>query len=179
MDRARTDKILAKAVGTYAALLGKKPISFAAPGWMINAHALAFFEANGFSYTSDTRGTGPFYPRMDGRTFGVLQIPSTLPTLDEMVGLEGNDQAGLARYFADALTEGLNVISVHTELEGNRWTGFLKTFIAECLDRGYKFERLVDIAASVKSEGEPPVCECVYGYVRGRAGEVTLQGPPV
>ena len=57
---------------TYAALLGKKPVSFAAPGWMINAHALAFFEANGFSYTSDTRGTGPFYPRMDGRRFAVL-----------------------------------------------------------------------------------------------------------
>ncbi len=178
MDRARTEKILAEAAGTYEALVGKKPASFAAPGWMISAHALAFFEANGFSYTSDTRGTGPFYPRMGGRTFPVLQIPSTLPTLDEMVGLEGNDQATLAAFFANSLTEGLNVISVHTELEGNRWTGFLKMFIEQALERGYSFKRLTDIAAELKNQKDIPVCECQYGTVRGRAGEVTLQGPP-
>ncbi len=55
-----------EAVGSYEALLGKKPLSFAAPGWMINAHALAFFEANGFAYTSDTRGDRPVLSA-DGR----------------------------------------------------------------------------------------------------------------
>jgi peptidoglycan/xylan/chitin deacetylase (PgdA/CDA1 family) len=179
MDRPATEKTLAEAAGTYEALVGRKPVSFAAPGWMVNPHALAFFEAGGFSYTSDTRGSRPFYPRMGGRTFKVLQLPSTLPTLDEMVGLEGKEQPRLARFFADALTEGLNIISVHTELEGNRWTAFLASFIEQSLGRGYRFERLVDIAARVKVEEEPPVCECVYGTVRGRAGEVTLQGPPV
>jgi peptidoglycan/xylan/chitin deacetylase (PgdA/CDA1 family) len=179
MDRAATEKTLAEAVGTYEALLGRRPVSFAAPGWMINGHALAFFEAEGFLYTSDTRGSGPFYPRMEGRTFKVLQLPSTLPTLDEMVGLEGKDQSRLARFFADLLQEGLNIISVHTELEGNRWTPFLASFIEQGMERGYRFERLIDIAARVKAEEKPPACACLYGAVRGRAGEVTLQGPPV
>ncbi|MGD0230016.1 MAG: polysaccharide deacetylase family protein [Syntrophorhabdales bacterium] len=176
MDRDRTEKILQKAVSVYEALLGKKPLSFAAPGWMINAHALAFFEEHGFAYTSDTRGLTPFYPRMGGRTFKVIQLPSTLPTLDEMVGLEGDDPLGLARFFARSLTDGLNIISVHTELEGNRWTGFLASFIEQSLERAYQYERLIDIAASIRAEGNLPVCDCLYGTIRGRAGEVTLQG---
>lgn len=175
MDRARTDKILRKAVEVYLDMVGQKPLSFGAPGWMINAHALAFFEENGFVYTSDTRGEAPFYPRMAGRTFKVLQLPSTLPTLDEMVGLEGTDQEKLARFFAASLTPGLNIISIHTELEGNRWTRFLAAFIEESLQKGYRCERLIDIAGAVKEKGGLPVCECTYGTVRGRAGEVTLQ----
>jgi hypothetical protein len=142
---------------------------------MINSHALAFFEAHGFAYSSDTRGVAPFYPRMDGRTFRIVQIPSTLPTLDEMVGLEGHDSSTLASFFTASLTGGLNVISVHAELEGNHWTDFLAVFIDRSLDLGYRFERLIDVAARVRGEDRPPVCDCVYGTVRGRAGEVTLQ----
>lgn len=178
MDRRRTEKTLQTAVEVFEGLLERKPVSFAAPGWMINAHALAFFEERGFAYTSDTRGSTPFYPRMAGRTFKVIQLPSTLPTLDEMVGLEGKDQSRLARFFADLLKEGVNIMSVHTELEGNRWTPFLASFIEHCREQDYRFETLGDIAANVKAEGSPPTCECLYGLVRGRAGEVTLQGPP-
>ncbi len=176
MDRERTERTLSKAVEVFHDIMKAKPASFAAPGWMINAHAFAFFEANGFVYTSDTRGRSPFLPRLGGRTFTVLQVPSTLPTLDEMVGLEGNDQESLARYFAGTLAPGLNVISVHTELEGNRWTQFLSSFIDQCLEHGYRFERLIDIARHVLHEKKTPVCDCFYGTVRGRAGEVTLQG---
>jgi len=177
MDRQRTEKTLDKAMRVYEALLGNRAVSFAAPGWMINAHALAFFEERGFVYTSDTRGRTPFYPMMGGRTFKTPEIPSTLPTLDEMVGLEGNEQTGLARFFARSLTDGLNIMSVHAELEGNRWTGFLASFLDQSLERGCRYERLIDIAASLRTGGDLPVCECLYGKVRGRAGEVTLQGP--
>lgn len=179
MDRTRTDRVLRKAVQVYQDVVGQRPVSFGAPGWMINAHALAFFEDNGFVYTSDTRGSAPFFPRMGGRTFKVLQLPSTLPTLDEMVGLEGTDQNGLATFFAGCLREGgINIISIHTELEGNRWTTFLSSFIEQSLARGYRCKRLIDIARDLK-EHHLTVCECIYGNVRGRAGEVTLQGEPV
>jgi len=179
MDRPRTEAILLKAAETFESILAEKPRSFAAPGWMINAHALAFFEEHGLAYSSDTRGAGPFLPRMAGRIFRVVQLPLTLPTLDEMVGLEGTDPEALARYFAGLLDGGLNVMAVHTELEGKRWTPFLASFIELASRLGYRFERLIDIAAPLTAEGRLPVCDCEYGTVRGRAGEVTLQGKAV
>jgi undecaprenyl phosphate-alpha-L-ara4FN deformylase len=175
MDRTRTEATLVKAADTFESILGSRPLAFAAPGWMINAHALAFFQEQGFAYSSDTRGTTPFYPRMDGTTFRVMQLPLTLPTLDEMIGLEGNDVETLARYFTGLLTPGLNLMAVHTELEGKRWTPFLASFIESAVTQGYRFERLIDIASGF-STGDLPVCECEYGSIRGRAGEVTLQG---
>ncbi len=178
MDRAGTDATLTKAFSTFESIMGDKPLSFAAPGWMINAHALKFFEEHDLAYSSDTRGTAPFCPRMAGKTFRVMQLPLTLPTLDEMIGLEGNDPHVLAGYFDDLLIPGLNVMAVHTELEGKRWTPFLASFIERARIRGYRFERLIDIASHLRAEDHLPVCTCEYGTIRGRAGEVTLQGKP-
>jgi undecaprenyl phosphate-alpha-L-ara4FN deformylase len=176
LDKETTDNILAQAVDIFAECTGTQPRSFAAPGWMINSHALSFFERKGFLYSSDTRGYGPFWPRMDGAVYRVLQIPSTMPTLDEMVGLEGTEPLALARYFTGCLTPNLNVISVHAELEGKHWIPFLASFIEESLKEGYTFQRLADIAKTIVASDKIPTHDLVYGSIRGRAGEVTLEG---
>ncbi len=175
LDRTRTENILSRAVETYAKILGEQPLSFAAPGWAINSHALAFFEKHHFLYSSDTRGSSPFYPRIDGQSFTVLQIPTTLPTVDEMVGLEAEDEQSMTRYFLSVLTDGLNILTVHAELEGRRWAGFLEAFINRALDAGYRFERLIDIASALRETGTIPTGDITYGLVRGRAGEVAIQ----
>ena len=175
LDRTRTEKILSRAVETYAKILGEQPLSFAAPGWAINSHALAFFEKHRFIYSSDTRGHSPFYPRIDGRSFTVLQLPTTLPTVDEMVGLEADNEQWMARYFLSQLTDGLNVLTVHAELEGKRWSGFLGGFITGALNAGYRVQRLIDIASALREPSAIPTCDITYGLVRGRAGEVALQ----
>jgi len=90
------------------------------------------------------------------------------------VGVAGTDRATLTKYFLDALNDGLNIMTVHTELEGNRWTGFLDDFLRETIKSGYIYKRLIDIAMEYK---DIPVetCEMHYGYVDGRAGEVCVQ----
>lgn len=170
----KTEDILHKSVNTFNELLNVSPKSFAAPGWMVNTHALRFFENNGFVYTSNARGHSPFYPLFKGEMFRMLELPSTLPTLDEVVGVAGTDRATLTKYFLDALKDGLNIMTVHTELEGNRWTGFLDDFLRESIKSGYRYKRLIDIAIECK---DMPVetCEMHYGCVDGRAGEVCVQ----
>ena len=56
LDRESTRNILHEAGSTYEKVLGRQPRSFAAPGWMINAHALSWFEEKRFAYSSDVRG---------------------------------------------------------------------------------------------------------------------------
>lgn len=175
LDRGRTEEILGEAFVTYEDILGRIPRSFAAPGWMINDHALRFFQEKGLAYTSDTRGISPFFPIMGEEKFDILQIPTTLPTLDEIVGIAGIEASSLSRFYLDSLTDGLNILTVHTELEGKRWTGVLETFIKRTLESGFTYKKLLDIAIQCEDAMTIPTCEIVYGYVEGRAGEVSCQ----
>ena len=145
---------------------------------MINPHALRYFEEKGLVYSSDTRGSCPFLPIMEGKSFKILQIPSTLPTLDEMVGIAGTAPDKLAEHFFSRLDTGLNILTVHTELEGNRWTAFLESFVRRASAAGFTYARLIDIAAQCNAMGETPRCGIIYGHVEGRAGEVSLQETP-
>ena len=178
LGKERTRKILEEAFSTFREVLGIAPVSFAAPGWMINTHALRWFEEKDFVYSSDTRGSYPFLPVLGGEQFKVLQIPSTLPTLDEMVGIAGTDQKTLADHFFSRLGDGLNILTVHTELEGKHWTGFLETFIQKASKHGFTFTRLIDIATGYEKKENTPCSEIVYGQIEGRAGEVSLQKTP-
>ncbi|MGD0238292.1 MAG: polysaccharide deacetylase family protein [Syntrophorhabdales bacterium] len=175
LNREETWKILAEAASVYKEVMGRDPRSFAAPGWMINEHALAWFEDKGFAYTSDVRGTSIFMPRLGGVTFEVPQISTTLPTLDEAVGLKGSDQESLAQFFVDSLTDGINILTVHAELEGKNWIGFLESFILKTLAQGFRYERLTDITTRVQALGNLPVHDIGFGFVEGRAGEVAVQ----
>jgi undecaprenyl phosphate-alpha-L-ara4FN deformylase len=175
LSRERTEAELDRALGIYSETVSEDPRSFAAPGWMVNVHALQYFEEKSFVYTSNTRGTFPFFPCLNGRLFNILEIPSTLPTLDEAVGRAGTDQESLATHFLSKLTEGFNILTVHTELEGRRWTGFLERFIVAVKARGYRFERLIDVAGHVLAHPPIPVCTINFGLVEGRTGEVCCQ----
>ncbi len=70
-----------------AGILGAPPRAFGAPAWLVTEELLALEEEAGFEWAADTRGTRPFLPELEGRAFGVPQLPVTLPTLDEALGV--------------------------------------------------------------------------------------------
>ncbi len=159
----------------YRRIVGTDTRSFAAPGWMINPFALRIFNEKGLVYTSDTRGIFPFYPEMSGQEFPLLQIPTTLPTLDEVIGIVSSDAGVLLDHYMGLLTGGLNIMTTHTELEGKRWSGFLTSFIDEAKKRGFTFKRLIDIAEDLRKMPGTPTCPIEYATIPGRAGEVCIQ----
>jgi len=174
-DEQETGREIEKLLSVYREIVGLNARSFAAPGWMINPFALKIFDEKGLVYSSDTRGTGPFYPEMSGTKFPILQIPTTLPTLDEVIGIVSTDAGKLVHYYLGLLTHGLNILTVHTELEGKRWSGFFRSFVNEAKKLGFTFARLIDIAENVREEPGIPTCRIEYGSVPGRAGEVSIQ----
>jgi peptidoglycan/xylan/chitin deacetylase (PgdA/CDA1 family) len=174
-DKEKTGEEINRLLRVYEEVVGKKASSFAAPGWMINPHALKYFRENGLVYSSDTRGSSPFFPVMGGEEIRILQIPTTLPTLDEVIGVAGTDAASLNDYYMHCLTGGLNILTVHTELEGRKWSPFLEAFIQNAIQSGYTFRRLIDIAREYIISPNTPVCRIEYGTVAGRAGEVCCQ----
>ena len=94
-----------------------------AAGWQMNAHAFAAERELGLDYASDTRGRGPFVPVLEGGAVGVPQLPTTLPTLDELIGVEGatadDAAARVLELSREAPPQG-HVYTLHAELEGGR-----------------------------------------------------------
>ena len=81
---------LDRGMAAFAEIYGDCPHGFAAPAWFMTDDAFLALEARGFDYLSVSRGVAePFYPRIRGKVLKTLEIPTTLPTLDEELGSAG------------------------------------------------------------------------------------------
>nr|MBP8163605.1 polysaccharide deacetylase family protein [Propionivibrio sp.] len=111
---------IAKACIRFEELFGGVPRVHAAAGWRMNRHALRLTQRLGFSYASDCRGSHPFIPVIDGEIIGCPQIPTTLPTLDELLVLEPKysvDQAVDRIAQLSRAISGDHVFTLRAELE--------------------------------------------------------------
>ena len=58
----------------------------------------AWTQRLGFDYCSDTRGTHPFIPMWNAEIIACPQLPTTLPTLDELIGVGGITPDNVAQH---------------------------------------------------------------------------------
>lgn len=160
----------------FERMLRRKPSFSGVPGWQVNSNSLRIQEDWGFVYASDCRGHHPFYPRVDGAILTTLQIPTTLPTSDEILGTPGINEDTIAGYYLDNLRQDrVNVLGLHSEFEGLRYAGWLRAFLAASVQRRAQFPLLSEIAQRVA--GSAPVDEVVQLEIPGRAGPVACQKP--
>lgn len=165
---------LGRACAAYEDILGHRARSTAAPGWAVSESSLEIQDAMFLTYCSDTRGTAPFYPVIDGRRFNTLQIPTTLPTMDEMLGENGITSRNVNDYFLKLLRPGLNVHTVQAELEGKDLAAVFTNLLERLTDRQVRFVTLAEAAAehATKSHDAP----VGMGKFHGRTGYVAIQG---
>jgi undecaprenyl phosphate-alpha-L-ara4FN deformylase len=76
-------------------------------------------EAFAFRYNSDCRGNTLFRPVLDRQRLGTVQIPTTLPTFDEIVGAEVSE-ADYNEYMIKKMRDcqAAPVYTIHAEVEG-------------------------------------------------------------
>jgi len=167
---------LGRAGSLFEEILGHRAETTAAPGWTVSPDSLEVQDAMGLSYCSDGRGTHPFYPVMDGRRFRTLQIPTTMPTADEILGENGVSPENLHEYYLAQIREGLNVLTIHAELEG----GIIRSSFVRLLER-FRGEgiRCITLGEAAHQVAQVPACQLVMGEIAGRAGKVAIQGEPV
>jgi len=167
---------LGRASALFDEILGHRAETTAAPGWTVSPDSLEVQDAMGLAYCSDSRGTHPFYPVMAERRFRTLQVPTTLPTADEILGENGITAENIHRFYLDSLNDGLNVLTIHAELEGgvirNSFIRLLECFAADGI-------RCVTLAEAASQVAVAPACRLYMGEIPGRAGKVAIQGDPV
>jgi peptidoglycan/xylan/chitin deacetylase (PgdA/CDA1 family) len=167
---------LAQGLNAFRALTGRNPAGFAAPAWRINAAAAAFLERAGVVYTSATRGRCPYWMEIFGHRYDLLEIPTTLPTADEVLGRGGLTPDDLPGFWLELLQPGLNVLTVHTELEGRALASSFGRFLDRAGDRGVRFEPMIDVARRLRSDpGGLPTSEVIRARLPGRSGRVSCQ----
>ena len=160
--------------------LGRQALAFAAPGWQASRTSRAVLATAGILYASDTRGTGAYYPRFGTEVTSVLEIPTTLPTLDELLGFHGCTVDDFTSLILSRLGNGdPQVLTVHAELEGGPFREVFARLLDLCRARGVTFFRLIDFARELlQSPPDIPIAPVFQGRLPGRAGTVSRQGKP-
>lgn len=169
-----TEREMARAIERFEAIFQEMPSVWGAAGWQTNRHA-AFVEENYIRYASDTRGTGPFLPLWDGVRIGCPQLPTTLPTLDELVGLDGVEESSVAeRLLKMTSDERDHVFTAHAELEGGKLLSAFDRLLDGWKAQGYELISLKSLFDSLDPE-RLPRHEVVFGEIPGRSGTLALQ----
>jgi undecaprenyl phosphate-alpha-L-ara4FN deformylase len=171
-----TRRQLEKGIAAFQDVWGCRPTAHAAAGWQINESALMLEESLGFRYASDCRGEGgPFYPSWNGRVFRCPQVPTTLPTLDEVLGRDGVDADNFPAFFERRVREcpGDHVLTLHAELEGGRYLEGFARLLRRWLDQGIVFETLQERLARHRPD-DLPVRPLVWAAIPGRAGDLVV-----
>jgi undecaprenyl phosphate-alpha-L-ara4FN deformylase len=167
-----------RAVARFADIFGQTPHVHGAAGWQMNVHALRLTQRLGFAYASDCRGTHPFVPIWNAEIVLCPQIPTTLPTLDELIGLDDvTDENVHERILAITSEPRDHVFTLHAELEGMKLLPVLERLLAGWREQGYEIVALNDIANRLNVTALPRH-EMIRGEVPGRSGTLMLQGEP-
>jgi len=161
----------------HVEIFGTEAPGHGAAGWQMNAHALRLTQRLGYRWASDCRGTHPFVPVWNAEVVACPQLPTTLPTLDELVGTDDltpdNVHLHLLRLTAEATQD--HVFTLHAELEGLKFGDTLERLLTGWREQGYELVSL----GKMRDALDPallPRHEMVRGEIPGRAGLLMLQG---
>ncbi len=171
-----------KAVGAFEEVFGFRPKVHGAAGWQVNAHALRVEEELGLDYASDVRGRSAFFPVLEGGARSRCpQIPTTLPTLDELIGREGITETNVHEYvFAESqriLPQG-HVYTLHAELEGMKLLPVMEKLLVMWKGSHGRIQTLGDVCQSL-DQATVPACRVAWGEIPGRSGRLAVQGSAI
>ncbi|MEP6998417.1 MAG: polysaccharide deacetylase family protein [Betaproteobacteria bacterium] len=171
-----TARQMQRACERYAEVFKEPPRVHGAAGWQMNIHALRQTQILGFDYCSDGRGTHPHLPVWNAELIRCPQLPTTLPTLDELIGIDGAtaDDAA-ARLLALTAPPGndgpqsSHVFTLHAELEGMRLASSLELLLSGWKAQGYRLSSLRRLYETFEPMALPR-CEVGLDPVPGRSG---------
>ena len=175
LAEVREEFIAARA--EFLRIFGGEAQTAGAAGWQSNARSREVYDEANLLYASDVRGGRPFFPRIDGKVFKTLEIPSTLPTFDELMGRpEYSDDKIVPHYISLLREDCVNVLTIHAEIEGMGRRALFCDLLAACRGRGVEFVRLDGYAnALLANRAAIPVRDQVMAEIDGRSGVVATQ----
>ncbi len=185
-----TARQMQQAFQRFSEIFGVAPRTHGAAGWQMNAHAFSQLDALGIGYASDGRaaltddgglaepGIGPHRLSVNGKALSCIQMPTTLPTLDELLGrtIAGVviTPANIADFLLGLTADGRDhVYTLHAELEGQKLAPIFDQLLAGWKAQGYRLGSMADYNGSL-DRASLPVRPMQWGVLPGRSGELII-----
>lgn len=176
-DAAWTRRELERAAEAFQQVFGRPALVHGAAGWQLNPHLLALEQEMGFRYASDVRGKSIFYPELQGVVSRCPQIPTTLPTLDELIGRDGVTEENVHEYVYSAslhlLPQG-HVYTLHAELEGMRLLPVMEKLLVMWKSFEGEVCALEDTFNAIDQDAIP-THHIGWCEIEGRSGHLAMQ----
>ncbi len=173
-DEAWTRGQMRLAFERFSDIFGQAPTTHGAAGWQMNPSAFRQIDDWGMPYASDGRGQRPYRISVEGQTLAHVQLPTTLPTLDEVLGHDGIDEQNVARSLL-ALTDCDvdQVFTLHAELEGGLLAPAFEALLRGWQAQGHELVSLATLYEHIDTASLPTI-PLTWGSVRGRSGELIV-----
>jgi undecaprenyl phosphate-alpha-L-ara4FN deformylase len=136
----------------------------------------------GLRYASDTRGGPPFLPLLAQGVSSCPQLPTTLPTFDEILGVDGVDESTVGETVfllsaAAASADRLQVFTLHAELEGMLLLDAFESLLVKWREAGTTVTRMANIH-DLAVQRPLSARTVVRGEVAGRSGLLAVSAAP-
>lgn len=176
LDQVREE--FGRARAEFRRIFGCEAATAGAPGWQATANSKQVYDEAELLYASDTRGESAFFPEIGGRVFKTLEIPSTLPTFDELMGRPEYPDEKIVQHYVSLLRQDRpNILTIHAEIEGMAKLPLFRQLMQAWTDQGVRFVRMDDLAREILANRDAiPARPLVMTEIDGRSGNVATQG---
>ena len=175
---AWTREAMQRARERFEDIFGAPALTHGAPGWKMNRFAYRHTQRFGFRHCSDTRGACPFVPVLNGEIVACPQLPTTLPTLDELISRDGVTAGNVAQRLLELSRDPRatgHVYTLRAEVEGTRFAPVFAELLSGWRALGYELVSLQDYAVGLDL-ARLPRHVVVETSVPGARGAVSAQG---
>jgi len=175
--------MMQKSWDRFIAIFGHKPVTYGAAGWQMNEAAFEQLDQWGIQYSSDGRSEPNLMPYRIALPSGKakhVQYPTTLPTFDELIGIDGADEFGAVKKLLEITQSNPNdqVFTLHAELEGQKLLPAFEQLLAGWLNQGHDLITMGELHKSwevTKQLDKIAVSPLTWGEIPNRSGELIIQ----
>jgi undecaprenyl phosphate-alpha-L-ara4FN deformylase len=189
-DATWTQKLMQQSFDRFSTIFGSPPHTHGAAGWQMNPHAFAQLDAFNMRYASDGRAAladdgslldasaGPHRLSAFGKTLSCIQMPTTLPTLDELLGrtiigtvITPSNIAATLLKLTQVPRD--HVYTLHAELEGQKLAPIFEQLLSGWRAQGYDLVAMADYYPTL-CDRALKVSPIQWGTLPGRSGELLV-----
>ena len=182
-DATWTRLQMQKAYDRFCEIFKHPPLTHGAAGWQMNEAALKQLDDWGMQYASDGRSApnlAPYRIQFNSVRSKHVQYPTTLPTFDELIGVDGRDALGAAKTILHLTQSNPNdqVFTLHAELEGQKLLPAFKALLQGWLAQGHELVTMGQLHRSWLATGQLDKIATEplqYGSIANRSGELMIQ----